>query len=276
MQADFSRTTFDPAKHFSAVLAQQGRVSLDADFNEQAAILLRQLRTAITDIVGPAGAPAGDNGGFEVSAVTGRKPTEDLAISAGRMYVGGVLIENDTSTTYFNQPDGFLNADDEGDQLPRSGSFVLYLRVWERLVTAAQDPSIREVALGDPGPDTAARARTVWQVAAHAVTATSATGAATQLDEFTAALKPTGQLKADAKTPPVRATSRASCRSTPGSAARRTSSTGSRCTPAARPGPPGRGSAAVTGSSAAPPSSGPGRTPPSCSPSCPSPARWSR
>jgi len=201
MQADFSRTTFDPAKHFSAVLVQQGRVSLDADFNEQAAILLRQLRTAITDIVGPAGAPAGDNGGFEVSAVTGRKPTEDLAISAGRMYVGGVLVENDTSTTYFNQPDGFLDADDEGDQLPRSGSFVLYLRVWERLVTAAQDPSIREVALGDPGPDTAARARTVWQVAAHAVTATSATGVATQLDEFTAALKPTGQLKADAKTP---------------------------------------------------------------------------
>src|SRR5262245_39186520 len=104
MQADFSRTTFDPAKHFSAVLAQQGRVSLDADVNEQAAILLRQLRTAIVDIVGPAGAPAGVNGGFEVSAIDGQTTSEDLAISEGRMYVGGVLVENDSPTTFFNQP----------------------------------------------------------------------------------------------------------------------------------------------------------------------------
>ncbi|WP_329060049.1 DUF6519 domain-containing protein [Amycolatopsis sp. NBC_01480] len=42
---------------------------------------------------------------------------------------------------------------------------MVYLRVWERLITALQDPAIREVALGDPGPDTAARAKTVWQVA---------------------------------------------------------------------------------------------------------------
>lgn len=215
MQADFSRTTFDPAKHFSSVLAQQGRVSLDADFNEQTAILLRQLRTAIADIVGPAGAPAGVDGGFEVSAISDRAPTEDLAISEGRMYVGGVLVENDGPTTYWNQPDGFLDADDEGDQLPQSGPFVLYLRVWERLITAAQDPSIREVALGDPGPDTAARAKTIWQAAAHPVTATDMAGAGTEFDQFVAALEPTGQLKADAKIPP--GTSDQPCQLPPGS-----------------------------------------------------------
>jgi hypothetical protein len=40
--------------------------------------------------------------------------------------------------------------------------FWIYLDVWERLITAVEDPSIREVALG--GPDTAARAKVVWQV----------------------------------------------------------------------------------------------------------------
>ena len=40
MKGDFSRRTFDPQKHFSRVLMQQGRVQLDADWNEQAAIQL--------------------------------------------------------------------------------------------------------------------------------------------------------------------------------------------------------------------------------------------
>jgi hypothetical protein len=36
--------------------------------------------------------------------------------------------------------------------------------VFERLVTSAEDPAIREVALGDLAPDTAARRQTVWQI----------------------------------------------------------------------------------------------------------------
>ena len=35
MKGDFSRETFDRARHYSAVLLQQGRVQLDADWNEQ-------------------------------------------------------------------------------------------------------------------------------------------------------------------------------------------------------------------------------------------------
>ena len=35
MKGDFSRLTFDPTKHFSGVRMQQGRVQLDADWNEQ-------------------------------------------------------------------------------------------------------------------------------------------------------------------------------------------------------------------------------------------------
>ena len=40
MKGDFTRDTFDAAKHFSRVLMQQGQVQLDADWNEQTSILL--------------------------------------------------------------------------------------------------------------------------------------------------------------------------------------------------------------------------------------------
>ncbi|MCX6048065.1 MAG: DUF6519 domain-containing protein, partial [Chloroflexi bacterium] len=35
MKGDFTRSTFKPAKHYSSVRMQQGRVQLDADWNEQ-------------------------------------------------------------------------------------------------------------------------------------------------------------------------------------------------------------------------------------------------
>ncbi|MFD2468065.1 DUF6519 domain-containing protein [Amycolatopsis silviterrae] len=162
MQADFSRRTFDSLKHFSAVLAQQGRVQLDADANEQAAILLHQLRTTVADLLGPAAVPAGEPG-FRLHPVLDQRKITDLRISAGRLYVDGLLVENDRATRYWSQPEGYL--DQEKDTLPETGPFVVYLRVWERLITALQDPAIREIALGDPGPDTAARAKVVWQVA---------------------------------------------------------------------------------------------------------------
>ena len=38
MPGDYSRKTFDRKKHYRGVLMQQGRVQLDADWNEQLAI----------------------------------------------------------------------------------------------------------------------------------------------------------------------------------------------------------------------------------------------
>jgi hypothetical protein len=196
MQGDFSRTTFDPRKHYSAVLTQQGRVQLDADANEQAAILLGQLRTTIADVIGPAAAPA-NGGGFVIGTVAGKTTQEDVSISAGRMYVGGIPVANDDATaTYMTQPDLHLEADDTDDQLPQKPPFLVYLRVWERLITALQDPTIREVALGDPGPDTAARAKTIWQVAAFAAQR------AEEFPNIVQSFQPTGQMMARAKQPP--------------------------------------------------------------------------
>lgn len=87
-RGDFSRDTFHRFKHFTRVLMQQGRVQLDADWNEQAAILLRDRRALIADLLGPAIGPPGSQG-FQI---TGAR-TQDFQIGAGPYIVDGILCE---------------------------------------------------------------------------------------------------------------------------------------------------------------------------------------
>jgi hypothetical protein len=167
MKGDFSRLTFDPAKNFSRVLMQQGRVTLDADFNEQGTIFLHALRTLTRDLFGQSGGPA-DGGGFGLTlASTGTKLSQSLAISAGHYYVDGILCEC-SGVTYDTQADYAPASDDpfaEWLQSPTEGKFFwLYLDVWERHVSWVEDDSIREVALD--GPDTCTRSKVTWQVKA--------------------------------------------------------------------------------------------------------------
>lgn len=172
MKGDFSRISFDSTNHFSRVLLQQGRVTLDADPNEQSAILLYYLRTLARDLIGPYGGPA-DQLGFKLSVDAQAKPPT-LQISAGHYYVDGILCECD-GTDYAGQPDytpQAPNSDGQGGdallaQLSRPAPqqrFWIYLDVWERHLTWIEDDRIREVALN--GPDTCTRAKVVWQVKA--------------------------------------------------------------------------------------------------------------
>jgi Family of unknown function (DUF6519) len=194
MYGDLSRTTFRPAKRYSAVLAQQGRVQLDADANEQAAIQLHQARTLAADLIGQHGGPVTALG-FQVSHVPGDRAPDDLTIGGGRYYVDGILVDADRpepgvaaeedepceedrraarhdaedngdppAWTYWDQPDAYRDPDRPEDRLPSAFPYLVYLDVWERSVTAAEDPEIREVALGAAQPDTTARIKTVWQV----------------------------------------------------------------------------------------------------------------
>jgi hypothetical protein len=90
MKADITRRTFDPAKHYAAVMFGQGQVQVDADLNEQQEIGRYRTETLGADVVGPTGVPKADNG-FEVTvAPDGR----DLLVSPGRIYVDGILCEN--------------------------------------------------------------------------------------------------------------------------------------------------------------------------------------
>lgn len=65
-QGDFTRLR-QPGDNTSSVRMQQGRVQLDADWNEGLDLLASRLRQGTLDLVGESGAPAADPG-FEVTA----------------------------------------------------------------------------------------------------------------------------------------------------------------------------------------------------------------
>ncbi len=58
MQGDLSRHSHDPAKRFTAVRFEQGRMLADADLNEAMLLALARLDRVASDLVGPSGAPA--------------------------------------------------------------------------------------------------------------------------------------------------------------------------------------------------------------------------
>jgi hypothetical protein len=83
-----------------------------------------------------------------------------LWIGRGRCYLHGIFCENEHDILFTQQPNTpgiiipqFLHRDD---------TFLFYLEVWHRHITAIQDPGIRETALG--GPDTTTRLQAVWQI----------------------------------------------------------------------------------------------------------------
>lgn len=95
MSADLTRNSFDPAKYFSRVLMQQGRVQLDADWNEQASILLHMVRRLAADLGGPAWSR---DDGFMLQTISLVEPVyNDLIITMGSFYVDGILCEIDAT-----------------------------------------------------------------------------------------------------------------------------------------------------------------------------------
>ncbi|MGH9429929.1 MAG: DUF6519 domain-containing protein [Terriglobia bacterium] len=92
MKADLTRNTFDPSKHFTRVIMQQGRVQLDADWNEQDAILVRNLRAFVRDALDPAFGPPGSQG-FLITPARAK----DFQIGGGPYYVDGIRCEVDSA-----------------------------------------------------------------------------------------------------------------------------------------------------------------------------------
>lgn len=165
-RGDFSRDTFDPLKQYSRVLMQQGRVLLDADWNEQASIHLHYLRALASDLIGPHGGP--DNRvrnsdgevispplDFEIREfATQPGNSKNFQIGLGHYYVRGILCDNQAVTDYQALP--------HADALNSNAGYLVYLDVWERHITPLDNDGIRETALG--GPHTATRAQVQWQL----------------------------------------------------------------------------------------------------------------
>jgi hypothetical protein len=185
MSVDLSRITFQPWKDYLGVIMQQGRVQLDADWNEWVAELARRLQAGTMDTLGPAEAgravvPSTTPSGFEILAAPG-----GFTIGVGRVYVDGILVENHgvpptiwdprlaevtgtAAISFFEQP--YLPFNDAVEDPPADvfnrpvlagGPHLVYLDVWQREVTYLEDPELVEKAVG---VDTTARLQTVWQV----------------------------------------------------------------------------------------------------------------
>ncbi|HVZ33113.1 MAG TPA: DUF6519 domain-containing protein, partial [Polyangiaceae bacterium] len=78
-----------------------------------------------------------------------RWQTRSLSVSPGRFYVDGWVCHSSERTTLSDLP--------PPDPGAAGSASLVYLDVWERVVTAAEEPSLRDPALG--GVDTAARLR---------------------------------------------------------------------------------------------------------------------
>lgn len=183
MGSDKARVTYDPRQQYRSVVMQQGRVTLEADWNETEQIASEEQRLETLDIIGPSGTP--DNG-YQIILPDPSSPY-DFSVGSGTMYVGGIrasLAENvDYSSqadwlNYNNPPDPQDLSDDAVDWVPPNSpapvyagggtgaqgatdEFVyLYLR--EQEVSAVEDPDLADVALG--GPDTAARTRLLQHI----------------------------------------------------------------------------------------------------------------
>jgi len=185
MGSDRARVTYDPRQQYRSVVMQQGRVTLEADWNEAEMIAGEGERLETLDIVGPSGTP--DNG-YEIILPT-PSSSYNFSVGGGTMYVGGIRASLAEAIDYSSQPD-WLNYNDSPDPQDLSddaedwvsptspapvfpsGSTIkgaqgaadefVYLYLREQEVSAVEDPDLADVALG--GPDTAARTRLIQHI----------------------------------------------------------------------------------------------------------------
>jgi hypothetical protein len=237
MKGDFTRFTFEPRKRYTSVLMQQGRLQLDADWNEQISIQNYLQQRQAQDMIGEAAGTPATESGFQILPTplpeAAQPPTpqnaqngEDLIIQFGRFYINGILCDFPVTSSFqampltenpssirllFTAMDGqrfqvgeWLSLQPKGElfkiiaidkeqrlltfdrNLPENstlefrrittyktqidypvpatiepGKYLVYLDVWQRHITALDDPELREVALNVP--DTATRIKTLWQ-----------------------------------------------------------------------------------------------------------------
>ncbi len=153
MQGDFALNPLRLNDQVTRVLMQQGRVLLPSDWNELVAVTVNQVRRLAANLIGPHG---GEEEAFKISVDANR-----IRIGFGTYYVEGIPFEHfgdgEEPTLPWSKQPAFTTTDD-----PPKVSGIFYADVWERHISSAEEPWIREIALG--GADTTSRTFLVWQV----------------------------------------------------------------------------------------------------------------
>lgn len=158
MSIDLTRDAFQPAKQYTQVRLQQGRVILDDDWNEAEAITAHERTESLVDVIGPSGT---SDDALLVSGVSvGAAGEVDFDLGGGTFYVGGRRVRWPEGRRYrfqdsfFGPPIVTAPAGDRND--------LVWCEVVEQVVTSVEDAELLEVGLG--GPDTATRTRLVARV----------------------------------------------------------------------------------------------------------------
>jgi hypothetical protein len=182
MKGDFSQwRPFDPAENFNGVLHQQGRVLLDADWNDQTRLEAHWQNRAGQDLIGEgvAAVPAGDASGFKIEAAqvatVGGVDRVELSVRPGHAWVDGRLVYfGGDPTTIVSRVATYLGPPLQSP-VPTVSSIdagvrdAVILEIWRETVNAFQAPeTLLEPALG--GPDTTERVQTqmafrLWRLA---------------------------------------------------------------------------------------------------------------
>ncbi|MCW3097920.1 MAG: hypothetical protein JWL77_3538 [Chthonomonadaceae bacterium] len=158
MGSDRARRTYDAAQHYHNVVMQQGRVLLESDWNESQEILQATLQQTALAVVGPSGT---SDDGYRIVFPEGRTDAQfDFYMEPGTMLVGGQRIGLRERIAINNQPDWKTRPRVEFDAPPERE--LAYLEIYEQEISATEDPSLRDVALG--GPDTCQRTRLMQRV----------------------------------------------------------------------------------------------------------------
>lgn len=166
MSSDRARISYDERRRYRSVVTQQGRVTLEADANEERTISGELLRAETLDVVGPSGTP--DDGFAVVPQSATTTPAYEVEIGPGTLYVGGERVELGEPLWYSAQTE-WLDHDGDPDWVDPGApansdraNELVYLYLEEHEVGAVEDTALLEVALG--GPDTAQRTRLVQRV----------------------------------------------------------------------------------------------------------------
>jgi hypothetical protein len=174
MGSDRARVTYDPRQQYRSVVMQQGRVTLEADWNEAQQITEEEIRREALDIVGSCGTP--DDGYRVVLPTSPVTPPYDFSVTDGTMYVGGLRAHVYESVQYSNQQDWRDYSSDpdwvDPSNTPPPNEFV-YLFLREQEVSAVEDSDLKDIALG--GPDTAQRTRVLQRIVRVGCTGTDCT-----------------------------------------------------------------------------------------------------
>lgn len=159
---DLSRSATEFRKHYTGVRAQQGRLVVDDDINEQERLHGEDERRSRIDIIGETGSP---DSGFLVSNPHLTGGGIDFDILPGTLYLGGLRLQQEQLETYQLQLD-WLQLPGQPPVGPAALGMtrfdLVYIEAWQQPVSAVEDSELFEVALG--GPDTSTRMRLMRRV----------------------------------------------------------------------------------------------------------------